>query len=167
MWSGRYFRLSGPLLNPACRCHQGMTNLSTRMQTVFSARLLLATWLATHAIAVPAQETVDEAPGSPLDASAVTELAVERSAPAAPVADVSRQQTGLQVMDRIELERTEITGDQALPRILYIVPWQQTDPDELPGPSVSTLLEAAPMPVDHEEFARQVEYYDGLYGKKE
>ena len=145
-----------------------MTNLSTRLQTIFPARLILATGLATLAVSVPAQEDVDDAPGPPLDAAAVTEPAVERSVPATvPTADVARQQTGSQVMDRIELERTEITGNQALPTVLYIVPWQQTDPDELPGPSVSTLLEAAPMPVDHEEFARQVEYYDGLYGKKE
>ena len=63
--------------------------------------------------------------------------------------------------------RTEITGNQELPKVLYIVPWQKSDPGDLMGRPVNTLLDEVLAPIDREEFVRQVEYYGDLYGEKE
>ena len=82
-------------------------------------------------------------------------------------ADVTRQQTDGGVMDRMELGRTEITGNQELPKVLYIVPWQKSDPGDLMGRPVNTLLDEVLAPVDREEFVRQVDYYGDLYGEDE
>jgi hypothetical protein len=82
-------------------------------------------------------------------------------------ADVTRQESGGQVMDRIELGRTEITGNSELPTVLYIVPWKKSDPGELMGKPVNTLLDEVLAPIDREEFIRQVDYYDDLYGEVE
>ncbi len=70
---------------------------------------------------------------------------------------------GRQVMDRLELGRTEITGNQELPKVLYIVPWKKSDPGELMGRPVNTLLDEVLAPLDREEFVRQVDYYGDLY----
>ena len=70
-------------------------------------------------------------------------------------------------MDRIELGRTEITGNSELPTVLYIVPWQKSDPGDLMGKPVNTLLDEVLAPIDREEFIRQVDYYGDLYGEDE
>ena len=88
--------------------------------------------------------------------------------PAVPTAvlapDTTRTQTGNQVMDRMELGHTEITGNQELPKVLYIVPWQKANPGDLLGRPVNTLLDEVLAPVDREEFVREVDYYGDLYG---
>ena len=93
---------------------------------------------------------------------------LEPAVPSAVLAqDVSRTQTGGRVMDRMELGRTEITGNQELPTVLYIVPWQKADPADLMGRPVNTLLDEVLSPIDREEFVRQVDYYGDLYGSDE
>jgi len=88
---------------------------------------------------------------------------------AAPVLaqDITRRTAGNEVMDSIELGRTEITGNQELPKVLYIVPWQKSDPGDLMGKPVNTLLDEVLAPIDREEFIRQVDYYGDLYGEEE
>ena len=81
--------------------------------------------------------------------------------------DISRSTTGNRVMDSIELGRTEITGNQELPKVLYIVPWKKADPGDLTGQPVNTLLDEVLAPIDREEFIRQVDYYQDLYGEVE
>ncbi len=78
---------------------------------------------------------------------------------------VTRWKSNGQVMDRIELSRTEITGNQELPKVLYIVPWQKSDPGDLIGRPVNTLLDEVLAPLDREEFVRQVDFYGDLYGE--
>ena len=68
-------------------------------------------------------------------------------------------------MDRIELGRTEITGNSELPTVLYIVPWQKSDPGDLMGKPVNTLLDEVLAPIDREEFLRRVNYYGDLYAE--
>ncbi|ANO53194.1 hypothetical protein BA177_11910 [Woeseia oceani] len=70
-------------------------------------------------------------------------------------------------MDEIDLERTEITGNQELPKVLYIVPWQKSDPGDLMGKPVNTLLDEVLAPIDRGEFVRQVRYYDELRERQE
>lgn len=143
--------------------------------TVFGPRFMLAMLLA--AFATFAQEVDDFEPA--VDTSADLQPAVDTAEaaeasdedePAATVAavapDIRRESTGGQVMDRLELGRTEITGNQELPKVLYIVPWQKSDPGDLMGRPVNTLIDDVLAPLDREEFMRQVEYYDDLYGEE-
>jgi hypothetical protein len=115
-----------------------------------------------------------------VDTSAALEPAVDTSAmpakapatakqPAAtadPKPTVAQQASGGKVMDSLELGRTEITGNQELPKVLYIVPWHKADPGNLIGKPVNTLLDEVLAPIDRDEFIRQVDYYDDLYGDK-
>ena len=96
------------------------------------------------------------------------ELAAEREEidPAMPsvvlAADVRRTTGTAGVMDELSLGRTEITGNQELPKVLYIVPWKKSDPGELMGKPVNTLLDEVLAPIDRSEFMRQVDYYGDL-----
>jgi hypothetical protein len=137
---------------------KGMTNLNSTQSAIITARLILIVALTTFAIPLSAQEENQQESEPGTDSS---------TAETAPTSDDSRRQTESPVMDRIELDTAEITGNQELPKVLYIVPWKDSDPDALPGPPVGTLLDEEPAPIDREELARQVEYYDALYGKRE
>jgi hypothetical protein len=70
-------------------------------------------------------------------------------------------------MDTLELGRTEITGNQELPKVLYIVPWKKSDPGDLMGRPVNTLIDEVLAPLDREEFVRQVYYFNELQGGKD
>ena len=135
--------------------------MSTQLKTVFGAGFMLAMLLA--AFASYAQDvTADEDLMPAVDTSAIAEEdETER-----PVEDITRTTTGNRVMDSMELSRTEITGNQELPKVLYIVPWKKSDPGDLMGKPVNSLLEEVLAPVDREEFIRQVGYHNDLYGEK-
>lgn len=81
--------------------------------------------------------------------------------------DVRRRENAGGVMDEIDLERTEITGNQELPKVLYIVPWQKSEPGELTGKPVNSLLDEVLAPIDRSEFIRQVDYYDDLNSEED
>lgn len=88
------------------------------------------------------------------------------AAPTAVIAaGVTRSESGYQVMDELELSRTEITGNQELPTVMYIIPWQKSDPGELMGKPVNTLLDEILAPIDRSEFMRQIDYYGDLHTK--
>lgn len=82
----------------------------------------------------------------------------------APLAAAGEPAAGTPQADELLLERTEITGNRELPKVLYIVPWRKPDPGELLGKPVNTLLDEVLAPLDREEFIRQVDYYSDLYG---
>ena len=82
-------------------------------------------------------------------------------------AGVRRSESSAGVMDEMDLGRTEITGNQELPKVLYIVPWQKSDPGELVGPPVNTLLDEVLAPIDRTEFVRRVDYYNDLHTEPE
>ena len=88
-----------------------------------------------------------------------------------PAVDTTPQMASTQssgpVMDRLTLGRTEITGNQELPKVMYIVPWQKSDPGDLMGRPVNTLLDEVLAPLDREEFIRQVDYYGDLNGSND
>ena len=138
-----------------------MKDMSTLNKDVFGTGFMLAMLLA--AFASFAQDEVEDEDLMP---AVDTSAAVEEETPA-PVQDVTRTTTGNRVMDSMELSRTEITGNQELPKVLYIVPWQKSDPGDLMGRPVNTLLDEVLAPVDREEFIRQVEYYNDLYVEDE
>jgi len=126
---------------------------------IFGPALILAMALAVPvAVAQEAGVESDE-PMPAVDTSAT------QAAPQLPE-DVVRSTSGSRVMDSLELGRTEITGNQELPKVLYIVPWKKSDPGNLMGRPVNTLLDEVLAPLDREEFIRQVEYYKDLNGKE-
>ena len=154
-----------------------MKDMSTRTQKVFGSGFMLATFLMAT-FAAFSQEADDEVadiePG--VDTSAAifeVEPAVDTSAdtlaePTAVVADdIRRRATSTGVMDEMDLGRTEVTGNQELPKVLYIVPWQKSDPGDLMGRPVNTLLDEVLAPLNRDEFIRKVDYYHDLYGEPE
>jgi hypothetical protein len=143
------------------------------------AGIVLATALA--ASAAPAQEAGDEfepavdtsavfdQPAVPEPAADTPDAASEApgaepaAAGVAVAQDVNRRESYGGVMDEMTLERTEVTGNQELPKVLYIVPWQKAQPGELTGRPANTLLDEVLAPLDRDEFTRQVDYYGDLY----
>jgi hypothetical protein len=136
-------------------------DMGTGKTRVFGAGFMLAMLLA--AFATFAQDTTE--PDDEL-MPAVDTSSVEQEE-ARETQDITRRTTGNRVMDSIELGRTEITGNQELPKVLYIVPWKKSDPGDLMGRPVNTLLDEVLAPIDREEFIRQVDYYGDLYGEDE
>ncbi len=93
---------------------------------------------------------------------------MEPGVPSAVLTAAVRRSTAANgVMDELELSRIEITGNQELPTVLHIVPWQKSDPGDLMGRPVNSLLDEILAPIDRTEFVRQVDYYDDLYGEGE
>ena len=114
--------------------------MSTDINRVFGAGFMLAALLASFAAfsqEAPAQESAELDGFEPaVDTSAQTESAtaavrdeLQTAVVSAVLAqDVTRTQSGGVVMDRMELGRTEITGNQELPKVMYIVPWRKQIP---------------------------------------
>lgn len=146
-----------------------MTNVTPNLVVRGAGLVLIVLMLAKDGLT---QETDEPVPAVDTSAAVLSDDAerdeLEPAVPAAVLAtDVTRQESGGQVMDRIELGRTEITGNSELPTVLYIVPWQKSSPGDLMGKPVNTLLDEVLAPIDREEFIRQVDYYDDLYGEIE
>ena len=135
--------------------------MGTGKTRVFGAGFMLAMLLA--AFATFAQETTEQDD----DLMPAVDTSSVEQAEARETQDITRRTTGDRVMDSIELGRTEITGNQELPKVLYIVPWKKSDPGDLMGKPVNTLLDEVLAPIDREEFLRQVDYYGDLYGEDE
>jgi len=119
------------------------------------------------AVDTSSEPTTDIEPA--VDTSAAADEPVGNVSEAEPVVvtDVRRRATTGGVMDEMDLGRTEITGNQELPKVLYIVPWQKANPGDLMGRPVNTLLDDVLAPIDREEFIRQVDYHNDLYGDGE
>ncbi|HWM27559.1 MAG TPA: hypothetical protein VNQ14_03800 [Woeseiaceae bacterium] len=133
-----------------------------------------AAFLLVAAAVAPIAQAQDAAKDADEEAAADThERAAERdsleprvssSELTASAADDRSRDSGTGAMDRLDLDRTEITGNQELPKVLYIVPWQKSEPGDLMGRPVNSLLDEVLAPLDREEFIRQVDYYSDLYG---
>ena len=88
-------------------------------------------------------------------------VAAPPTAPSAPIAGNAR------VIDSLDLGTTSITGNQELPKVLYIVPWKRSDIGDLVGRPFNTLLDEVLAPIDPEVFERQLNYYESLYGESQ
>jgi hypothetical protein len=114
---------------------------------------------------------VGGAPQRAAPAAAVPAPSEPAPAPAAaPLAAASVPRSGApggRVMDSLDLGTTSITGNQELPKVLYIVPWKKSDLGELVGRPVNTLLDEVLAPVDAEVFERHINYYESLHGDGE
>lgn len=60
--------------------------------------------------------------------------------------------------DRAEIDRTRITGNRELPKVLYIVPWKKPLPGELAGRPPVSVLDEALAPLDRDVVRREVRY---------
>ncbi len=98
-----------------------------------------------------ASPTVEDAPE--------TEVGVDGSE-APPVRTVRNDRA----VDSLDLDSTVITGNQELPKVLYIVPWKKAELGQLPGRPVNSLVNEILEPVDRDEFRRRIAYYDTLFG---
>ena len=112
----------------------------------------------------PRNAAAAAAPGSAADG---TEAAASRAAPAAgnPAARPDAGATAARsarVMDRVDLEASQITGNRELPRVLYIVPWRAPQAGELEGRPVNSLLNELTRPVDRDVFRRENRYFNAL-----
>lgn len=96
------------------------------------------------------------APGTPAGAQGAADAAARTAAPAAPAGGTRR------VMDRLELDATQITGNRELPKVLYIVPWKSPDLGDLMGKPANSLLDEVLAPVDRDVFRRENRYYEAL-----
>jgi len=94
-------------------------------------------------------------------AGLATLLAMPALAETPAVADVPR------TPEQLQLDAAAIRGNQELPRVLYILPWQEPGMAELAGRPVNSLVEEVLAPVDREVFNRQTRYFDQLNGARE
>lgn len=69
--------------------------------------------------------------------------------------------------DTLNLDTTVITGNRELPKVLYIVPWKDSDLGDIMGRPVNSLLDEVLAPLDRDVFLRQVIYFEQLYGAAE
>jgi hypothetical protein len=119
----------------------------------------------------------DEGPASPpspgarsaasaVEAPAARETAAPPASGAAPEPAASPARPASGVIDRLDLGTTSITGNQELPKVLYIVPWKRSDLGDLAGRPLNTLLDEVLAPIDPEVFERQLSYYETLRGEQ-
>jgi len=145
--------------------------------TILSAlglALSVGAWAQESDVPGEGQDTNPPAPLAEIDDLEPAVDVSNLAAPSAPVAPIAPQagRAGVapsprQVMDRLDLGTTSITGNQELPKVLYIVPWKRSDLGDLVGRPVNTLLDEVLAPVDPEVFERHLEYYDTLYGVRQ
>jgi hypothetical protein len=138
------------------------------------ARDATAASTANEAAASPANASpappASETPASPANETAGSPASEPAGSPAnepaaQPGASPGRPTPG--VIDRLDLGTTSITGNQELPKVLYIVPWKRSDLGDLAGRPLNTLLDEVLAPIDPEVFERQLSYYETLRGEQE
>ena len=67
--------------------------------------------------------------------------------------------------DRIDLKGISIIGNKELPKMLYIVPWKNSELPEMNVPPIESLIDEALAPVDRDSFKRKIRYYQ-IYSEK-
>jgi hypothetical protein len=139
--------------------------------------LTAAAWLCAGGYAAaqdPAPATTPAAASAPVKAAptAASSAAAKRAAhldagepraqgqPQAP----AQPQAEHQGSDRVDLDATTVTGNQELPKVMYIVPWKKSDIGDLAGKPMNSLLDEVLAPVDRDVFRREVKYYDAVHG---
>jgi hypothetical protein len=121
-----------------------------RRRPIMSTAWVAFAALATLPVAAPANGA------EPMVTTAAT-LASESPA-VRPVVSASAND----VLDRISLDSTAITGNRELPKVMSIVPWKSAEPPAGPDRPMGSLIEELLAPVDRDEFRREITYYHGL-----
>lgn len=68
--------------------------------------------------------------------------------------------------DKLKMDGTSIIGNQELPKVLYIVPWKNSEVPDMSQPPLESLIDEALQPIDREVFQRQVNYHHALHDSK-
>ena len=105
------------------------------------------------------------APGDSNSSAATSGSATAAPAGAAKPGKTSAPNSGAKggkAEDHLQLDTTQITGNQELPKVLYIVPWKRSDLGDLLGKPANSLLDEVLQPVDRDVFKRENRYYDAL-----
>ncbi|MEM6818445.1 MAG: hypothetical protein AAF578_06610 [Pseudomonadota bacterium] len=139
--------------------------MMSRQWTLAATLMLCAT--------LNAQEIDDLEPMVDTSADAITETIEPKVDTSAEVSEdevlpraATSATTPNRAIDSIELRTSQITGNQELPQVLYIVPWKSSDLGDLVGRPVNTLLDEVLAPADREVFRRQIAYYEDLYSEE-
>ena len=65
--------------------------------------------------------------------------------------------------DEMDLDTSTVTGNRELPKVMVIVPWKKSEPGELRGKPLRSLLDEALAPVNREVFRRRISFYEDLH----
>ena len=98
---------------------------------------------------------------SPAASAAAGETTTASAPDRAPAGQPARFRT----MDRLELGTTSITGNQELPKVMYVVPWKKAELGDLSGKPARSLIDEILAPVDRDVFRREVGYFETLAGE--
>jgi hypothetical protein len=94
--------------------------------------------------------------------TSTTSKPARSAAAAAPATPANSATKGGKAEDHLQLDTTQITGNQELPKVLYIVPWKRSDLGDMLGRPANSLLDEVLQPVDRDVFRRENRYYDAL-----
>ena len=111
-----------------------------------------------------ASDTASAAPkvGKPSSTSKPAKSAAAAPATVAAASNSGAGAKGGKAEDHLQLDTTQITGNQELPKVLYIVPWKRSDLGDMLGKPANSLLDEVLQPVDRDVFRRENRYYDAL-----
>jgi len=62
----------------------------------------------------------------------------------------------------VTIEGTRIRGDQEVPTVMYLVPWQPPEVDELRAPEERLMVNQGIGPVERYEFQRFIQYHEAF-----
>ncbi len=116
-----------------------------------------AVQLAMLALSAAASAQEPPAPQPPPAATDPGPDAAASDAPPTPGRDAR-----FKTMDRLELGTTSITGNQELPKVMYVVPWKKAELGDLSGKPARSLIDEILAPVDRDVFRREVGYFETL-----
>jgi hypothetical protein len=111
----------------------------------------------------PLADVADVEPAVDVSRTSTESRQAEPPPPAEAPVTVARAGPG-RAADTLDLGTTSITGNQELPKVLYIVPWKRSDLGDHVGRPVNTLLDEVLEPIDPEVFERHLDYYETLHG---
>ena len=76
--------------------------------------------------------------------------------------DLQAQDSGI-----MTIEGARIRGDQEMPTVMYLVPWQPPAAETLGGPDEHLMVSQAFAPLERYEFQRLVKYYQVFQQKQQ